>query len=65
MKKSSVHKFQFNKIRFLISSIIFVGLSTYFILDYYGPREIMAKSDVVMGMPVFRVEDEELIVSRI
>lgn len=62
MKESSIQKFRFNNIWFLISCIIFAGLSTYFILDYYGPREIMVKPDAVMGMSLFRVEDEELIV---
>ena len=62
MKKILIQKFQFNKIRFLILCIIFIGLSTYFIVDYYGPREIIVKPDVLMGMPIFRVEDEELIV---
>ena len=62
MKESSIQKFRFLKIRLLILCLILAGFSTYLILDYYGPHEIMVKSDVVMGMPVLRVENEELIV---
>ncbi len=62
MKNSTIHKFCINKKSLFILFVVFVGFSTYFILDYYGPREIMVKSDTVLGMPVFRVEDEELIV---
>ena len=62
MKKSHIQKFRFNKTRIFISCIIFTGLSTYLVWDYFGPREIIVKPDVIMGMSLFRVEDEELIV---
>ena len=62
ISESSIQKKWYSKIWIIIPCVIFVGFSIYLILDYYGPREIMIKPDTVMGMPVFRVEDEELIV---
>ena len=61
-KESSIQKTTLNKKWILISCVIFSVLITYLTLDYYGPSEIMVNPDTVMGMPVFRVEDEELIV---
>jgi hypothetical protein len=47
---------------FLLLCAVFAAFIAYLALDYFGPSKIMLQEDIIFGVPVLRIKNEELVV---